>query len=117
MEDGNGKATIGLLILGVTGAFGIWSSLQTSPTGLFKFVAKDEDKQTEKVARDAMKVALALIFLMALGLWLVYRGKGVAAAVGTAVAGIFLFAYYEWLLQQGAKIRRGEKSRYSPENL
>lgn len=111
--EGNGKANIGLLILGITGAFGIWSSLQTSPTGLFKFVAKDEDKQTEKVARDAMKIALAIIILLAIGILLVYKKDGRAAAIGTVAAGILLYAYYYWLLGEGEKIRNGQPSRYN----
>lgn len=109
----NGKMDIGLLILGVTGAFGIWSSLQTSPTGLFKFVAKDKDEQTERVARDAMKIALALIILMAAGLLLVYKRAGLAAAIGTIISGIGLYIYYDWLLKEGTKIKNGQPSRYS----
>lgn len=117
-ENGNGKRRakmdIGLLILGVTGAFGIWSSLQTSPTGLWKFVAKDKDSQTERVARDAMVLALGLIGAMSAGLYLVYGRRGVAASIGTMASGIGLYAYYDWLLKQGDAINNGQQSRYSP---
>lgn len=110
----NGKMDAGLLVLGVTGAFGLWSALQTSPTGLFKFIAKDKDEQTEKVARDAMNLALGLIGAMSAGLYLVYNRKGLPASIGTLAAGIGLYIYYDWLLKEGDKIRNGQASRYSP---
>lgn len=106
------KMDAGLLILGTTGAFGLWSALNTSPTGLWKFVAKDGDAGTEKVARDAMNLSIVLVGAMSAGIFLLYGKRGWPAALGTGIAGVALYAYYDWLLKQGAAAKTGKPARY-----
>lgn len=111
--NGNGRATLGLLILGLTSSLSVWASLTAPPATLFKNIAIDENNHAKKVAKDSMNIALGLILLLAIGILLIYKQKGISASIGVALTGVGLYSYYHYLLREGQKIKQGIPSRYS----
>jgi len=92
---------IGLGMLGVGTAFSIWSSMQTSPTGLYKFVVLEGNEDVEKIARESMNLGAIAIIAVAGGLLIVFGPEALPAAIMTLLAGGFLFRYYERILNGG----------------
>jgi hypothetical protein len=92
------KPDLGILLLGVTGAFGVWSATNTSPVGTVQF-----GKTRPDVAYSGMNVGLGLIEAMALGIALHYGKDGLPAAVATAATGGVLWLWYHHLIQTEIK--------------
>ncbi len=90
---------IGLGLLGVGTAFGIWSSMQTSPAGLYKFVVLEGNEEVERTAREAMNLGAIAIIAVAGGLLIVFGAEAVPAAVLAMLTGGFLYRYYEGILE------------------
>jgi hypothetical protein len=89
------KEEVGLTLLGVGAAFGIWSATNTSPVGTVEFATSRPE-----VAKAGMVVGLCAIGAVAGGIGLVYRKKGTVAAVATGLTGVALFLWYRYLIQR-----------------
>jgi hypothetical protein len=92
------KPDLGILLLGVTGAFGVWSATNTSPVGTVQF-----GKTRPDIAYSGMNVGLALIEAMALGIGLHYKKEGLPAALATGATGAVLWLWYHHLIQTEIK--------------
>lgn len=95
-ERTNGKQDIGLALLGVGSAFGIFSSLNTSPVGLVSFGI---DPEKINVTYSGLNMSLAIILMSAAGIGLYYKQKGYAAAAVTAITGIGMWVWYDHLIK------------------
>jgi len=87
------KEDIGLILLGVTGAFGVWSALNTSPVGTVTF-----GRDNFEVAHTSMLIGAGVIGTLALGIYALYGEKGKIAAVATGLTGVGLYLWYRQLL-------------------
>ena len=90
------KADIGIALLGITGAFGVWSAMNTSPVGTVQF-----GKDNPKVAYQGMNLGLAVIGAMAGGIALHYGKSGIPAALATGLTGAGLWVWYHHMLRKG----------------
>jgi len=87
------KEEIGLILLGVTGAFGVWSALNTSPIGTVAF-----GKDNPEIAHTSMLIGAGVIGLLATGIYALYGEKGKIAAAATGITGVGLYLWYRQLL-------------------
>jgi hypothetical protein len=92
------KPDLGILLLGVTGAFGVWSATNTSPVGTVQF-----GKTRPDIAYQGMNVGAALIGLMSLGIALHYGREGYPAAAATGLTGAALWLWYHHMIQTEIK--------------
>jgi hypothetical protein len=95
-ERTNGKQDVGLALLGVGSAFGIFSSLNTSPVGLVSF---GTDPEKLSVTYAGLNTSLVIILASAAGIGLYYKEKGYAAAAATAATGIGMWLWYDHLIK------------------
>jgi len=94
----NHKQDIGIALLGVTSAFGIWSAMNTSPVGVVAFAADHPG-----ITYRGMNVGLVLIGILSAGIALYYKQKGTAAAAATAATGVGLWLWYDHLIKTETK--------------
>jgi hypothetical protein len=94
----NHKQDIGIALLGITSAFGIWSAMNTSPVGMVKFAVDRPD-----VTYRGMNIGLLLILALSAGIGLYYKRQGAAAAITTAATGAGLWLWYDHLIKTEAK--------------
>lgn len=94
----NHKQDIGIALLGVTSAFGIWSAMNTSPVGMVTFAV-----ERPEVTYRGMNVGLVLIGILSAGIALYYKRKGMAAAISTAATGVGLWLWYDHLIKTETK--------------
>lgn len=90
----DGIPDLGVALLGIGTAFGIWSATNTSPVGTVEF-----GKTRPDIAYAGMLAGAGLIGLTSLGIALYYGRPGYPAAAATGLTGIGLFAWYHHLLQ------------------
>lgn len=88
------KEEIGLALLGVSSALGVWSSLNTSPLGTVSF-----SQNNPEVAFTSMNLSLVVILGLGAGISMLYGEKGLAPGIATAVTGVGLYLWYLTLLQ------------------
>ena len=99
-SNGNGtKQDIGLALLGISSAFGIWSALNTSPVGTVQFAINNP-----KVAYQGMNWGLGVILALSAGVALYYGKKGAIAAGTTAATGVGMWMWYDRLIKENAII-------------
>jgi len=90
------KEEIGIGLLGMTSAWGIWSATNSSPFTVLKFGTNgDYDK-----LKLGMNVGLAAILATAVGIKLLYKEKGSIPAIATGATGIGLWLWYHYLISQ-----------------
>lgn len=100
VSNGNGtKQDIGLALLGISSAFGIWSALNTSPVGTVQFAINNP-----RVAYQGMDWGLGVILALSAGVGLYYGKKGAIAAVTTAATGIGMWMWYDRLIKDNALV-------------
>ena len=85
---------VGLALLSISSAFGIWSAMNTSPVGMVSFAASNP-----KVAYAGMNTGLAMILAISAGLALLYGKHGYIAAGTSAATGVGLWVWYDHLLK------------------
>lgn len=91
------KEDIGLILLGVGSAFGVWSAMNTSPVGTVEF-----GQTNPGIAQQGMTAGLVVILGLAAGIFSLYGKKGTIAAAATGITGVALYAWYAQLLASGA---------------
>ena len=96
VSNGNGtKQDIGLALLGISSAFGIWSALNTSPVGTVQFATSNPT-----VAYQGMNWGLGVILALSAGVGLYYGKKGAIAALTTAGTGVWMWIWYDNLIRE-----------------
>lgn len=88
---------IGIAMLSIGSALGIWHAFNSSPT-----VVSELGPTHQHVARNGMILSLLGIFALAGGTALVYEKKGYPAAIVTAGVGIAMYSWYNWILEVGS---------------
>jgi hypothetical protein len=89
------KQDVGLALLGISSAFGIWSALNTSPVGTVQFAVSNP-----KVAYQGMNWGLGVILALSAGVGLYYGQKGAIAAITTAATGVGMWVWYDNLIKE-----------------
>lgn len=94
------KEEIGVLLLGTTSAWGIWSATNPSTYTILKFGDVPEDIPR---IRTGMNVGLLSILATSAGIWMLYGKRGHIPAIATALTGVGLYVWYDKKLKEKSK--------------
>jgi hypothetical protein len=88
---------VGLALIGIGSAFGIFGSMNISPLDVANFAG---DPVKLNMMYTGMGISLAIILASAAGIAMYYKKRGYAAAAFTASTGLFMWAWYDKMIKE-----------------